>query len=187
MEKSMTELTIMCPVCKVEIKVTESLAAPLIESTRREYEQRLAQKEGDITERETSLRSREEELSKAREAMEDQVAEKVRQERATIVAEEAKKAKLVVASELDQNAIKIAGLQEIVNERELKLAEAQSAQAELMSVQTNTSLRSIRGTNGPGKVLSGSLQERVRRMARGSRPCARRHVRRDQSTRLMGA
>ncbi len=30
----MTEPTITCPNCKTEIKLTESLAAPLIESTR---------------------------------------------------------------------------------------------------------------------------------------------------------
>ena len=41
----MTEPTIICPNCKTEIKLTESLAAPLIEATRKQYEQRLAQKD----------------------------------------------------------------------------------------------------------------------------------------------
>ena len=36
--------TFTCPTCKTEIKLTESLAAPLIESTRRQFEQQLAQK-----------------------------------------------------------------------------------------------------------------------------------------------
>jgi len=40
----MTEPTIICAKCKNEIKLTESLAAPLIESTRLDYEQRLALK-----------------------------------------------------------------------------------------------------------------------------------------------
>ncbi|MHB8521008.1 MAG: hypothetical protein ACYDH9_09625 [Limisphaerales bacterium] len=44
----MAEPTIICPKCKNEIKLTESLAAPLIETTRRDYEQRLAQKDLDI-------------------------------------------------------------------------------------------------------------------------------------------
>ncbi len=44
----MTEPTITCPNCKTEIKLTESLAAPLIESTRRQFEQQLAQKDSDI-------------------------------------------------------------------------------------------------------------------------------------------
>lgn len=35
----MTEPTITCPKCKTEIKLTESLAAPFIESIRREFEQ----------------------------------------------------------------------------------------------------------------------------------------------------
>jgi len=42
----MTEPTITCPNCKSEIKLTESLAAPLIiESTRKQYEQQLARKD----------------------------------------------------------------------------------------------------------------------------------------------
>ena len=38
----MTEPVIVCPNCKTEIKLTESLAAPLIESTRRQFEQKLS-------------------------------------------------------------------------------------------------------------------------------------------------
>ena len=44
----MAEPTIICPKCKNEIKLTESLAAPLIESTRQDYERRLAQKDLDV-------------------------------------------------------------------------------------------------------------------------------------------
>jgi hypothetical protein len=40
--KTMTEPTIICPKCKTEIKLTESLVAPLIESTRKQFEQQLA-------------------------------------------------------------------------------------------------------------------------------------------------
>lgn len=45
----MSEPTIICPKCKNEIKLTESLAAPLIESTKRDYEARLVQKVRTIT------------------------------------------------------------------------------------------------------------------------------------------
>jgi hypothetical protein len=38
----MTEPTLTCPTCRTEIKLTESLAAPLIEVTRRRYEDQLA-------------------------------------------------------------------------------------------------------------------------------------------------
>lgn len=131
----MTEPIIICPSCKAEIKLTESLAAPIIESTRLEYERRLAQKDADFAKREASIREREEALSKAMDSIDDQVAEKLRQERVKISAEEAKKAKLVLAADLDQKSREIADLQEVLKQREEKLAEAQKVQAELIRKQ----------------------------------------------------
>ncbi len=45
----MIEPTITCPNCATESKLTESLAAPIIQATRREYEAKIAQKEEDAT------------------------------------------------------------------------------------------------------------------------------------------
>jgi hypothetical protein len=70
----MTEPTITCPNCKTEIKLTESLAAPLIETTRKEFEKRLSQKDADIVKRESTVREKEEALSKAKEAIDEQIA-----------------------------------------------------------------------------------------------------------------
>ncbi len=131
----MTEPMIICPKCKTEIKLTESLAAPLIESTRREYEKRLAQKDTEFVKRDATLREREEALSKAKEAIDAQVDEKVRQERTKIAAEEAKKAKLVMGADIDQKTKEIADLQEVLKQRDVKLAEAQKAQTELIRKQ----------------------------------------------------
>src|SRR3990170_1188377 len=131
----MTEPMITCPKCQTEIKLTESLAAPIIESARREYEQRLAQKDADIAKRESSLREQEEALSKAKEAIDGQVAEKLRQERAKIVAEESKKAKLALETDIEQKAKEITDLQEVLKQRDEKLAEAQKAQAEFIRKQ----------------------------------------------------
>ena len=41
----MSDQTITCPNCKTEIKLTESLAAPLLEATRKEFERKITQKE----------------------------------------------------------------------------------------------------------------------------------------------
>jgi hypothetical protein len=131
----MTEPTVTCPNCKTEIKLTESLAAPLIEATRRGFEQRLAQKDADVAKRETEIKNREEALAKAKEAIDDQVAEKLKLERSKISADEAKKAKAASASDLEQKAREIADLQEVLKSREAKLAEAQNAQAELIKKQ----------------------------------------------------
>ena len=128
----MSEPTIICPNCKTEIKLTESLAAPLIESTRRDYEKRLAQKDTDIAKKEESLREREAAVSKATQAIDAQVAEKLLLERAKIVSEESKKAKLALQTDIDQKTRELAELQDVLNQREVKLAEAQKAQADLI-------------------------------------------------------
>jgi hypothetical protein len=62
----MTEPTIVCPSCKTEIKLTESLAAPLLEATRLEFEQRLTRKDDEIAQRESSLKQQQAALAKAK-------------------------------------------------------------------------------------------------------------------------
>lgn len=128
----MSEPTIICPNCKSEIKLTESLAAPLIDSTRRDYEKRLALKDTDIVKKEESLREREEAVSRATQTIDDQVAEKLKLERVKIATEESKKAKLALQIDLDQKATELSELKDILNQREVKLAEAQKAQADLI-------------------------------------------------------
>src|SRR5690242_19205929 len=51
-------------------------------------------------------------------------------ERQKIAAEENQRARLVVATDLDQRAKEIEGLREILQQRDVKLAEAQKAQAQ---------------------------------------------------------
>lgn len=131
----MIDPTITCPSCQIEIKLTDSLAAPLIETTRREYEKRLAQKDAEAVRRETALREREEAITKARQTIDDQVSEKVRVERVAIAAEEGKKAKLALQNDLNQKAQEVADLHEVIKQREAKLAEAQKVQADLLRKQ----------------------------------------------------
>jgi hypothetical protein len=131
----MTEPTITCPACGREIKLTESLAAPLIESTRRDFEQRLAKKDAQVAQREATLHEREAALSRAQEAIDDQVAAQLQQERAKIAGEEARKAKLALGADLDQKAKELAELQAVLTQRDAKLAEAQQAQADLLRKQ----------------------------------------------------
>src|SRR5215813_10504273 len=103
----MAEPTVICPQCKSEIKLTESLAAPLLESIRRDYEQRLTQKDTDIAKREKTLHEREAGLQKQKETMDDQIAQKIQQEQARIAAEEAKKAKLALGNALERKGKEI--------------------------------------------------------------------------------
>ncbi len=128
----MTEPTIVCPKCKTEIKLTESLAAPLIESTRRGFEQQLAAKDAEVRERETAIQAERAALAKAKDSIEEQVAVKLKEASAAIAAEEAQKARRLLAADLDQKSKELGELQEVLREREGKLAEAQKAQAELI-------------------------------------------------------
>jgi hypothetical protein len=128
----MSEPTIICPKCKNEIKLTESLAAPLIESTRRDYEARLVQKDTALASREKELRDREEAIAKAREGIDAQVNDKLKTERAKIAADEAKKARLAVSTDFDQKTKELADLQDVLKARDAKLAEAQKAQADIL-------------------------------------------------------
>ena len=69
----MTEPTLTCPSCSTEIKLTESLAAPLIADTRRRYETQLAQKEAEVAAREAAIPHQQEQLACARQAMDAEV------------------------------------------------------------------------------------------------------------------
>ena len=131
----MNEPVIQCPSCSTEIKLTESLAAPLIEQTRRQFERTLAAKDAEVAKREAALKTREGELAAAKASVDEQVAAKVKAERAAIAVEEAKKAKLLAASDLDQKAKELSDLQEVLKERDAKLADAQKAQADLIRKQ----------------------------------------------------
>jgi len=80
----MNEPTITCPNCKTNIKLTESLAAPLIQLTRREFEKRLRQKDVEISEREAEIIKDRVALNKDKAALEDQVDARLKTERQKI-------------------------------------------------------------------------------------------------------
>jgi hypothetical protein len=164
----MTEPTIICPNCKTEIRLTESLAAPLIEATRRDYEQRLAKKDTDIAKRESTLREREEALAKARASADEEVAEKLKEERAKIAADEARKAKQLLATDLQQKADEITQLQEVLKQRDVKLEEAQKAQADL--------LRKQRELDDAKRELELTVEKRVQEGLSATRDKARKEV-----------
>lgn len=135
----MTEPTIICPNCKTEIRLTESLAAPLIESIRKQFKQQLSQKDEEIARREQGIRDKEKQIAEAKRTLDEQVAAQVatrlKAERDHLIAKEAKKAKLASATELEAKVREVTELQEVLKAREEQLAEAQKAQAALIKKQ----------------------------------------------------
>ncbi|WON74877.1 DUF2130 domain-containing protein [Nitrosospira sp. Is2] len=135
----MTEPIITCPHCKATIRLTESLAAPLIAATRKQFEQQLLQKDEEVGRREQGIREKEREIAETRRTLEDritnQVAAQLTTERSRIIAEESRKAKLLNASELDNKMREISDLHEVLKSRDEKLAVAQKIQADLTRKQ----------------------------------------------------
>src|SRR3989338_7450155 len=177
----MTEPTITCPSCKAEIKLTESLAAPLIESTRKQFEQQLAQKDSDIAKREQAMRDKEKQLAEDKRKLDDQVAYQVaaqlKAERARVVAEESKKAKRAGAAKLEGKARELAELQEVLKANNDKLAEAQKAQAELIKKQ--------RELDDARRELELTVEKRVQDGLAEVRTLARKEAEDEQKLKVM--
>src|ERR1700692_3141407 len=135
----MTEPTIVCPKCNNEIRLTESLAAPLIAATRQQFERQLSEKDADIARREQGVRERERQVLEGRRALDSQVETQVeaqlKLERARVVAEESRKAKLASSAEVEAKGRELDELQQGLKTREEKLAQAQHAEAVLIKKQ----------------------------------------------------
>src|SRR5262245_49742708 len=175
----MAEPTVVCPQCKSEIKLTESLAAPLLESIRRDYEQRLTQKDADIAKREKTLHEHETALQKQKESLDEQVAQKLGREQARIAAEEAKKAKLALGNELDRKMNEINDLQEVLKQRDAKLADAQKAQADL--------IRKQRELDDAKRKLELTIEKRVQADLAAARDRAKKDAEEEMKLKVMEA
>ena len=177
----MTEPTILCPNCKTEIRLTESLAAPLIAATRQQYEQKLQQKDAEVAEREQGIRDKEKQLLEAKSTLDSQVADQVaaqlKTERARIMAEEAKKAKLASAAEFDAKVQELAELQEVLKVRDEKLAEAQKAQADL--------IRKQRELDDAKRELDLTVQKRIQEGLAVTRQEAKKEAEEEQKLKVM--
>ena len=177
----MTEPTITCPNCKTEIRLTESLAAPLIESTRKQFQQQLAQKDDEIAKREQGIREKEKQLTDAKNRLDEQVAgqveEQLKKDRSRIAAEEARKAKQAAATDLEQKAHEVADLQEVLKNQEVKLAEAQKTQAELMRKQ--------RELDDARRELELTVEKRVQEGLAATRQQARKEAEDEQRLKVM--
>jgi hypothetical protein len=95
----MNEPTIVCPKCKVEIKLTEAMASPLIEASRREF------------------------------------ATKLQAEKARIEQEARKNAADAMSLELQAKARQLADAERALSVNNVKLQEAQAAQAEAVKLK----------------------------------------------------
>jgi hypothetical protein len=115
------------------------LAAPLIASVTRDYEQRLAQQSSAFATKENALHEKERQIEQAQMNLNAQVAERVSEQvksaREAIATEEANKAKLLAQDAINSAKSEADTLKELLKSKDEKLAEAQSAQAEFLKKQ----------------------------------------------------
>jgi hypothetical protein len=176
-----TEPTIACPKCKTAIRLTESLAAPLIAATRQQFEEQLLQKDEAIAAREQGLREKERQLAESKRTLDDQIVDQVaaqlKTERARVTAEEARKAKLESATEIEAKAHELSELREVLKTREAKLAEAQNAQADLIKKQ--------RELDDAKRELELTIEKRIRDGLNDVRTAAKREAEEGLKLRIM--
>ncbi|ABE64547.1 conserved hypothetical protein [Nitrobacter hamburgensis X14] len=129
------EPTLHCPNCNHQIRLTESLAAPILAETRQRFQEQLANKDAEVARKTEALQQEREQLQKDRELIEDQVARRLAAERSQLVAVEAKKARDAAATELQARTAEAAELRQLLEANNAKLAEAQQVQAELIRKQ----------------------------------------------------
>ena len=177
----MTEPAITCPNCKTEIRLTESLAAPLIETTRRQFQQQLAQKDDEIANREQGILEKERQLTISKNKLDEQVASQVEDQlkidRARITAEESRKSKQAFANDLEQRSREIAELQSILKSQEAKLTEAQKTQADL--------LRKQRELDDAKRELDLTIEKRVQEGLSVTRQQARKEAEDEQRLKVL--
>ena len=177
----MTEPAITCPNCKTEIRLTESLAAPLIETTRKQFQQQLAQKDDEIANREQGILEKERQLTISKNKLDEQVASQVEDQlkidRARITAEESRKSKQAFANDLEQRSREVAELQSILKNQEAKLTEAQKTQADL--------LRKQRELDDAKRELDLTIEKRVQEGLSVTRQQARKEAEDEQRLKVL--
>lgn len=149
----MSEPQILCPKCRTKIRLTDTVAAPLLANSRKQFEQQLAQKEAGLVKQQAELRKARDSLAKARQAVDDEVAKRLQSERIAIAKAEAKKARHLLANDIAERDRRLVDLQRHLQANAAKLAQAQKAQAEM--------LRKGRELDDARRELELSVEKRV--------------------------
>jgi hypothetical protein len=145
-----TEPALICPKCGESIKLTESLAAPLVAATRAQYEQRLAD-QAKTFQAEKQLIVRQQEANEKRaaeleaaarkqehaiaQAVQDGITKQLAGERKKIAEQESARARLHVEDELKAEREAVALQKERTQDLERKLTLARAAETGLLKKQ----------------------------------------------------
>lgn len=127
----MNEPSITCPQCKSEVKLTESLAAPLVKQTEERYRRMLEEQQKKVDGERDTLRAEAETLQKAKDDLDATLRQRMAQERRTIADEEQKKARASLQADLDAAKQEKEVVQTELAENRKKLADARTLELQL--------------------------------------------------------
>lgn len=131
----MNEPTITCPNCKSDIKLTESLAGPLVEQTRLAFVEQLSAKDQLVAQAHAEVAAEKKRIELERQAIDATLSARLDEARKQIAVDEAERAKRVVAADMEERDRKFAELQEALASREEKLKLSQAAEAQMLKKQ----------------------------------------------------
>jgi hypothetical protein len=130
---------IKCPQCGAEVRLTESLAAPLVASVQAQFEEQLENKDKEMAEREEKLKDRANELARREKVMEEKIAEQVNErfetERKVVAKQEEERAKARYSREMEERDKIIGDISDRLKTQDEKLAQAQKEQAEYVRLK----------------------------------------------------
>ncbi len=132
---SEAEPELTCPSCNTKIKLTESLAAPLVAATEARFKDMMARKDAEVAERDAALKEREEGIRKQESHLEANIRSRVEAKQAELLAEAKKAADLAFKQKLAANEREKTDLQSIIDEKDKKLTEAQETQKAALKLQ----------------------------------------------------
>lgn len=134
-QESRTDPELTCPSCGARIRLTESLAAPLVAATEARYKDLLAKKDADVVRRDIELAEREKALQKQEAELEDKVSARIEAKQAELFAEAKKSAEIAFKQQLASRDREKSELQAIIDEKDQKLTEAQEVQKAALKLQ----------------------------------------------------
>lgn len=134
-KESTAEPELTCPTCGTKIKVTQSLAAPLVAATEAKYKDLLAKKDADVATRDAELAEREKAIQKQESEFAEKIKSAIEAKQAELVAEAKKSAEIAYKQQLASKDREKSDLEAIIGEKDKKLTEAQDAQKEALKLQ----------------------------------------------------
>ncbi|HEY5329411.1 MAG TPA: DUF2130 domain-containing protein [Acidobacteriaceae bacterium] len=127
----MQDLTVICGECGAKVAVTESLAAPLIEASKKEFERKLADKNKELRDQAAEMEARRVTLLKAEAALDETIQQRVKAAESEITVEAEKKARLRVNAEMATQSAALRDAEALVKTRTNALKDATEAASSL--------------------------------------------------------